>query len=67
MNEVTVIPLASSTSTALVKAWIERERAKGLVDLKFFAHPREETTLETFSSEVMQLIDAATIEDTTVF
>jgi hypothetical protein len=60
----TTTPALDSTcfpQTTSVQKWIEEERVKGLVDIKFFARTNDNTTLESFSGEVNQMRAAATI------
>ncbi len=53
--------------THAVETWLAAERAKGLVDVKFFVRPSEECTLESLSKEVLEMEAAEDIADDELF
>ncbi len=48
-------------NTVAVQQWIESERKNGLVDIKFFVKPTDESTPESFSAEVLEMLKAPEI------
>jgi hypothetical protein len=49
--------------TAEFTRWIESERQKGLVDVKFFKRDTESSTVESFCAEVNQMLRALEVND----
>lgn len=47
--------------TISVQKWVDGERENGLVDVKFFARHSDESTVESFSAEVLEMLGAAVI------
>jgi hypothetical protein len=62
-------PLSSSAypETAKFLAWYEAEKAKGLVEVKFYAGSVEGSTMESFFAEVNQVREAATVPHKELF
>lgn len=47
-----------------LRQWFEREKAeKGLIDVKFFRIPSENSTLESFCAEVNYALNAPVLND----
>lgn len=53
--------------TTALKQWVEAERAKGLVDIKFFKANTNDSTVESFAAEVNQMITAPKVPDHELF
>lgn len=53
--------------TTKLKKWVESERANGLKDIKFFKANTAASTLESFSGEVNQMLEAPVISHKDLF
>lgn len=58
---------AATTETAKFLSWYEAEKAKGLVDVKFFPKNLDQATVESVFAEVNTIIKAESVKDEEVF
>ena len=61
MSNVTQPASRPQTHTAALKQWIDAERQKGLIDLKFFPRDTASSTEESLAAEVLKMINADTL------
>lgn len=57
----------SAPETAELLRWVEAERNKGLVDIKFLKKNTNDSTVESFCAEVNQMLRAPSVHDTELF
>lgn len=62
MNTTAQSSESKNPNTAAVQQWIDDQAQNhGLVDIKFFVKPSDESTPESFSAEVLEMLNAPTI------
>ena len=49
------------TYTEKFEAWFEAEKAKGLLDVKFFTGKLDDSSVETFSREALDILQSKKI------
>ena len=54
-------------SEAILVKWIEEERRKGMIDMKFYPTCNEDATLTSFCAEVSQILTGEDVEDEKFF
>lgn len=63
MTTTSLDPAVFPQTTAFL-AWLDVERSKGLVDVKFFKRDTTRSTVESFAAEINQMIQAPEVPDT---
>ncbi len=65
MNTTTNTTATTTAGPATVQFldWYKKEKANGLVDIKFFATGRENTTVEGFLEEVNMALSSKAVHD----
>lgn len=57
----------TAPQTAHLLRWVEAERKKGLVDIKFLKKDTATSTVESFCAEVNAMLQAPVLEDSDLF
>lgn len=57
----------ASPQTRHLREWVEAEKQKGLVDIKFFPKETDRSTVETFATEVNAMIEAPKVPNKRFF
>lgn len=51
------------SSTQKLREWVQSEKANGLIDIKFFKANTENSTVESFASEVLEMLTSQDVDD----
>ena len=62
MSDLTVL-----SASQQLQNWIEKEKACGLLDIKFFKGNTDNSSVESFSQAVLDMINAPTVTDPELF